>query len=384
MICETPPMGWNSWNTFGREINEKMIKEMADAMVDTGLLDCGYNYLVIDDCWTERQRDADGRLVPDRQKFPNGMQAVADYVHQKGLKFGIYSCAGMITCAGYPASFEDEFVDAQTFAQWGIDFLKYDYCFKPGSVSGDVLYKRMGAALANCGRDILFSACSCGKDETKKWIKTTGANMWRSTEDIYDTWTSLRELAMLADQSIKYSGKNCFFDMDMLIVGMYGNGNVGLTGCTDTEYKTHFSLWALLGSPLMIGCDIRSMNDATKKILMNKDVIAINQDKAYNQPYSVAEPLRFSDDYKNEWPIYVKLLENGDFAIGMFNFTDDPTNMYCCNLKLDLLGLSESTGKTLLLTDLWNGEQTKVKNGLHIVEIEPHDCRLYRAKVVDR
>lgn len=384
MMQTTPPMGWNSWNTFGPDIHEDLIRETADILVESGLRDCGYRYLVIDDCWSEKERDGNGNLVPDKNKFPGGMKAVADYVHEKGLKFGMYSCAGMKTCAGYPSSFEHEFDDARTFAQWGVDFLKYDYCFKPGSVLGDVLYKRMGAALANCGRDILFSACSWGADETKKWIKTTGAHMWRSTGDIQDSWRSIKDLAMQADQSIKYSGQGSFFDMDMLVVGMYGHGNVGFVGCTDVEYRTHFSLWALLGTPLMIGCDLRRMNQATRDILTNREVIRINQDPACRQPYPVCGPAGYEDGYQYETPVYVRLLDNGDFAVGMFNFSDQTANAYCCNLRLDMLGLSESTGKTLLLTDLWTGEQEKVRGGFHAVDIAPHDCRLYRAKVVDR
>ena len=384
MIVKTPPMGWNSWNTFGKDINEQLIRDTADKMVSEGLLDCGYEYLVIDDCWALKERGEDGRLVPDPEKFPSGMKAVADYVHSKGLKFGMYSCAGMLTCAGYPSSYDHEFVDAATFAEWGIDFLKYDYCYKPGSVSGDVLYKRMGAALANCGRDILFSACSWGADETKKWIKTTGAHMWRSTGDIQDSWESLKRLSLEAPQSIKYSAKNCFFDMDMLIVGMYGKGNVALSGCTDEEYRMHFSLWALLGTPLMIGCDIRDMNDITREILTNKEVIAINQDPACNQPYCISATNSYNDDYVTETPMYVKLLDNGDFALGVFNFTDYKPWEVSTSFRLDMLGLAESTGKTLLMKDLWTGEEFKVTNGVCYISIQPHTCRMFRGKVVDK
>ena len=194
MIKLTPPMGWNSWNTFGENINEKMIFETADVMAESGLRDKGYEYLVIDDCWSLRERDENGRLVPDPGKFPHGMKAVADYVHSKGLKFGMYSCAGNMTCAGYPGSYEHEFIDAETFASWDVDFLKYDYCYHSPILHGKYLYRRMGLALENCGRDILFSACSWGADETHEWIKETGASMWRSTGDIFDTWDSVKDL----------------------------------------------------------------------------------------------------------------------------------------------------------------------------------------------
>ncbi|MGN0115680.1 MAG: glycoside hydrolase family 27 protein [Acutalibacteraceae bacterium] len=382
MTVNTPPMGWNSWNTFGKDISDKLIRETADIMVSSGLLEHGYNYLVIDDCWSLRERDENGKLVADPEKFPHGMKALADYVHSKGLKFGMYSCAGMITCAGYPASYGHEYDDAQTFAEWGVDFLKYDYCFKPESVKGEALYRTMGAALNNCGRDILFSACSWGADETRKWIGTTGANMWRATGDIYDAWKSVLTIAGLVPQEMPYTAKNCFFDLDMLIVGMYGNGNVGCTGCTDTEYKTHYSLWALLGSPLMIGCDIRNMNDATKRILMNKDVIAINQDLACNMPYNINA--RCNSEGFCEFPVYVKQLDNGDFAIGMFNFSEEKSNKWNCAVQLDMLGVSETTGKTLQMKELWTGEESVVKNSVFVSEIEPHDCRLYRARVIDK
>ena len=210
MTVNTPPMGWNSWNTFGTNISDKLIRETADIMASSGLLECGYNYLVIDDCWSLLERDENGRLVADPEKFPHGMKALADYVHSKGLKFGMYSCAGMITCAGYPSSYTHEFTDAKTFAEWGVDYLKYDYCFKPDSVKGEVLYRTMGAALSNCGRDILFSACSWGADETRKWIGTTGANMWRATGDIFDAWKSVLDIAGLVPQEMPYTAKNCF------------------------------------------------------------------------------------------------------------------------------------------------------------------------------
>ncbi len=228
MIKNTPPMGWNSWNTFGANINEQLIFDTADKMVETGLLELGYEYLVIDDCWSLKERDETGRLVANPQKFPHGMKAVADYVHSKGLKFGMYSCAGNLTCGGYPGSFEHEFIDAKTFAEWGVDFLKYDYCYHSKIIHGKYLYRRMGLALKNCGRDILFSACTWGADNTAEWIRETGANMWRSTGDILDTWESVRKLTEQQDAILPYGGAGSFNDMDMLVVGMYGKGNVGL------------------------------------------------------------------------------------------------------------------------------------------------------------
>lgn len=382
MFVAKPPLGWNSWNTFGEEINEEVVMRSADTLVSTGLAACGYEYIVIDDCWALKERDADGRMVPDPAKFPHGMKYVADYVHSKGLKFGMYSCAGMHTCAGYPASFDHEFTDACSFAQWGVDFLKYDYCFHPSTVPGKVLYKRMATALANCGRDILFSACSWGADETKTWIKETGANMWRTTGDINDSWRSIKELSLVAGDAIRWGSVNCFPDMDMLVVGMYGRGNVGFAGCTAEEYRTHFSLWALLGSPLMIGCDIRHMDEATRETLMNREVLAINQDPAYNQAFNAGPGAAKGE--KDELPVYVRLLDNGDYAIGLFNFTDEASSRWNSHLLLDGIGLPESTGKTLHLRELWTREEKTVTNGILTEQIPPHGCKLYRARVVDR
>lgn len=337
-------MGWNSWNTFGENINEKLIFETADAMVEAGLPRMGYEYLVIDDCWSLRERDENERLVPDPGKFPNGMKAVADYVHSKGLKFGMYSCAGNLTCAGYPGSFEHEFIDAETFAQWGVDFLKYDYCYHSPIIHGQYLYRRMGLALENCGRDILFSACSWGADQTHEWIKTSAASMWRSTGDIFDTWESVKDLVKQQEKLHPYNGVGCFNDMDMLIVGMYGNGNVGLKGCSDVQYKTHFSIWSLLGSPLMIGCDVRSMTEETKKILGNEELIRINQDSACRQAYKL-QGIWAGDDML----IYARQLENGDLAIGLFNMSEEKA---VARFNLDEVGLGFSTGKTLEMKEV--------------------------------
>ena len=396
MYVNLPPLGWNTWNTFGANINEKLIMESADAMVETGLLEAGYEYLVIDDIWHLKERDADGRMVPDPEKFPHGMKYVADYVHSKGLKFGMYSCAGYLTCAGYPASYDYEWVDAQTFAEWGVDFLKYDFCFHPMTVRPDVLYKRMALALANCGRKILLSACSWGSENTKQWIKETGVGMWRSTGDINDSWESVKMLAQSQLKVQEYNAKGCFNDMDMLIVGMNGKGNVGFKGCTTEEYKTHFSLWALLNSPLMIGCDIRDMDDETKNILLNKEVIAINQDPLASQPFFAnnfifkpnqarkpEEP--YFEEYPVDLPMIAKYLDNGDIAVGFFNFTDADTTRWHLTLTCDNLGLPLNCGKTFVATDLWTGEEIKSFNGtIELQKLEAHACRLFRVKIVDK
>ena len=380
MIKNTPPMGWNSWNTFGADINEQLIRDTADKMVETGLLDLGYEYLVIDDIWALKERDENGRLVADPEKFPSGMKAVADYVHSKGLKFGMYSCAGNLTCAGYPGSFEHEFVDAATFAEWGVDFLKYDFCYHSDIIHGKYLYRRMGLALKNCGRDILFSACTWGSQNTHEWIRETGANMWRSTGDIFDTWESVKKLTEKQDSILPYGGMGCSNDMDMLIVGMYGKGNVGMETLSDTQYKTHFSIWALFGSPLMIGCDIRNMNKETLDILSNKELIKINQDADCRQVMK----LNLIDSGK-EVKVYARNLENGDIAIGFFNFGENTSHYQSGTVKfnLDQLGLPESTGKTLEMHEVWTGETVTVKNGTFVTKLDSFDSKVYRCKVID-
>ncbi len=382
-LAYTPPMGWNSWNTFTWNINAELIKEAADAMAESGLKDCGYEYIVIDDCWSLKERDENGRLVADPEKFPEGMKAVADYVHSKGLKFGMYSCAGVMTCAGYPSSFEHEFIDAETFASWGVDFLKYDYCYRPKHVDGPNLYKRMGMALRNCGRDILFSACNWGSDHVHDWIRESGAHMYRSTGDIQDCWVSIRDLALSQMNKQASNANHCWNDIDMLVVGMHGGSNNEFIrqsdfGCTDIEYKTHFALWAMMNSPLMIGCDIRNMTDATKEILMNKDIIAINQDPEGRGPYAL-DFGRWTGDVCGK--ILIRPLSNGDYAIGFFNLSDN--HVGTANLLLWDIGLPTASGYGLEFYDCHTHETVGTfceKFAAH--DLKPHDCKVYRAKVV--
>ncbi len=375
LLAKTPPMGWNSWNTFGPNISDALIRETADTMVNEGLLDVGYEYLVIDDCWSLKERNAEGHLVPDPVKFPFGMKALADYVHEKGLKFGMYSCDGTKTCAGYPASLEHEFTDAQTFAAWGVDFLKYDNCYKPTSLEGKLLYRRMAMALRATGRDILFSACNWGTENVETWIRSTGAHMWRSTGDINDSWASIKNLVLSQDDHEPFSGPGCFNDIDMLVVGMYGKGNVGFGGCNDTQYKTHFALWCMMNSPLMIGCDIRVMNEITKKILTNPELIAINQDPEGRQPYRV-RPSMASD---TEIRVFVKPLLGGDYAIGFFNLSDQKVSPA---LELWDIGLPASSGCGLMLHDTWTHEDIGVFYESIQPVLDPYDCAVYRATLV--
>lgn len=378
----TPPMGWNSWNTFTWDINEELIRQIADTFVTDGYKDAGYEYIVIDDCWSLRERDANGNLVADPSKFPSGMKALADYIHSKGLKFGIYSCAGTHTCAGYPGSFEHEFQDAKLFAEWGVDYLKYDYCFKPRNVSGELLYKRMNLALRNCGRDILFSACNWGADNVYHWIRESGAHMYRSTGDIQDSWESIKNIALSQLDKGPFTGTFCHNDMDMLVVGMYGGSNSGFIsagrrGCTDSEYKTHFSLWCMMGSPLMIGCDIRTANQVTKDILLNQELIAINQDVECRGAYRIKpEPQWFHSD---EVFMLVKVLSNGDLAIGFFNLSDHQREI---PLLFWDMGLPYASGAALSLYDCWAHKELGVFKERFSPVVPAHDCVVVRARLV--
>ncbi|MRN52098.1 glycoside hydrolase family 27 protein [Paenibacillus monticola] len=378
----TPPMGWNSWNTFTWDINEQLIREAADTLVAEGYKDAGYDYIVIDDCWSLKERDGEGKLVVDPLKFPNGMKALAEYIHFKGLKFGMYSCVGTHTCAGYPGSFEHEFQDAESLAEWGVDFLKYDYCFKPRHMSGELLYKRMSLALKNCGRDILFSACNWGEDNVYHWIRESGAHMYRSTGDIQDSWDSIKSLALSQLDKACYTGAYCHNDLDMLVVGMYGGSNsdfIGsqVGGCSDVEYKTHFSLWSMMGSPLMIGSDVRKANQATRNILMNRDLIAINQDVEGRGAYRIKpEPQWFHGD---DVFMLVKVLTGGDLAIGFFNLSDGQREM---SLQFWDFGLPYASGKSLSLYDCWEHQEIGVFRERYAPVVPAHDCLIVRAKLV--
>lgn len=267
-LATTPQMGWNSWNYFGCNVDEQLIQEIADAMVSTGLAGLGYEYVNIDDCWAAFSRDSQNNLVPEASTFPSGMVALADYVHGKGLKLGIYSDAGYQTCAGRPGSLGYEKQDAATFASWGIDYLKYDNCDNDGT-SPEVRYPVMRDALHSTSRAIFFSLCEWGQDNPATWAPNVG-NSWRTTGDISDNWTSMTSRADLNNAWASYAGPGGWNDPDMLEVG---NG-----GMTTDEYRSHFSIWAIMKAPLLIGCDVRSMTSDTLGILSNTDVIAVNQD----------------------------------------------------------------------------------------------------------
>ncbi len=378
MLIPRPPMGWNSWNTFGTDISDKLIRETADVMANEGFLEAGYNYLIIDDCWSMRERDENGKLVPDPEKFPNGMKAVADYVHSKGLKFGMYSCAGIRTCADYPSSFDYEYVDAQTFADWGVDYLKYDFCNFPDTADCKQRYRTMAMALKATGREILFSACNWGVENPGEWMRQIGAGMYRSTGDIFDKFESYRDIFLSQIDKLCYNAPNCFNDIDMMIVGMYGKGNVGIGGCSDTEYKTHFALWCLSGVPLIMGCDMRALNDFSKKLLLHKELIRLNQDAECRPPYLVSG-LHNPGGLGENMPVFFRHLEDNEFAIGMFNFNDDDR---VCSVVFADAGVPTLSGYGLDLTDIYTGEHIGIKRDYHRVLVGAHDCKLYRAKLV--
>ena len=393
MIAARPPMGWNSWNTFGKDISDQLIRETADIMVEKGYLAAGYEYLVIDDCWAEMERDAQGRLVPDHVKFPNGMKAVADYVHSKGLKFGMYSCAGVRTCAGYPSSFDHEYVDARTFAEWGVDFLKYDFCNFPENGDCKTRYLTMSMALKASGRDILFSACNWGVEEPWKWMRSIGAHMYRSTVDILDNFKSFTDIAKSQWANFCDSAPGCFNDIDMLTVGMYGKGNVGLgKPCTDSEYRIQFSMWCLLGAPLMMGGDIRSLNEYCERLMLNPELISINQDEECRPPYLVhnkpvfervespkpdEEPFKF---VKDKTFVFLKHLANDEFVLAYYNFHDRASEMQCI---FSDIGIPYGSGCGLAMRDVFTGEELGVKRDYYIVNVEGHDCKLYRCRLVN-
>ncbi len=377
MLATLPPMGWNSWNTFGEKINEQVIKDTADAIVSLGLKDVGYEYVVIDDCWALRERNAEGKMVADPAKFPSGMKALSDYVHAKGLKFGMYSCAGTRTCAGYPGSFDYEFIDAKTFADWGVDFLKYDFCYKPRLSAGPVLYNRMGMALKASGREILFSACNWGSDEVERWIRSTGAHMYRSTGDVNDSFRSFKEIAMSQVDKLGYSGPGCYNDIDMLICGMHGKGNVANGGCSDTEYKVHFALWCLFQSPLMIGSDLSVCNEYNLNLMKNKELISINQDPEARPPMLV--------NADRERPIFFKHLANGEYVLAFFNFTDNDSNgTWGATCEFYDFGLTATSGYGLHLRDIFTGEDLGLKAEYMNVAVPSHDCKIFRGTLEQR
>jgi alpha-galactosidase len=372
-LAPTPPMGWNSWNTFQTRIDEKLLRDMVDTYVSSGMRDAGYKYFTLDDGWMSMERDKNGQLVADPKKFPSGMKAFADYVHSKGLKFGIYNCAGDRTCAGYPGTRGHEYEDARLYASWGVDLLKYDWC-NTDSLNAREAYITMARALQASGRPILFSLCEWGNHQPWLWANGVG-EMYRATGDItanFDkdkhmgTWTALSVLTIVDKQPAirQYNGPNHWNDPDMLEVG---------NGMSFAEDKAHFSMWCMLAAPLVAGNDLRKMSEQTKSILTNKDVIAINQDGL-----GIAAYRNSSENGLETW---VKPLSNGSWAVCFLNRTDKAQNVSYNWLKNPLQdNLSKRTaefgGAVYRLHDVWGRRESGTTKTIFKTSIPAHDVVL--------
>ena len=356
-LAPTPPMGWNSWNKFGCNINEEIVRKQADAFVQSGLRDAGYRYIVIDDCW-QKSRDANGFIQADPERFPSGIQSLTDYVHARGLKFGLYSDAGSLTCGGRPGSAGHEFQDALQYARWGVDYLKYDWCHT-GPRNAEAAYMIMAKALRESGRDILLSICEWGSNQPGKWAPAIG-HMWRTTGDIRDAWAGPKEwshgmvdiLDMQADLW-RDSGPNHWNDPDMLEVG---NG-----GMTSTEYESHFSLWAMLAAPLIAGNDLSAMDADTRRILGNREVIAVDQDALGKQ----AQRIRRTGSLE----VWARPLAGGDVAVVLFNRGKTAADMSVSWAELKLPANTKAEIK-----DLWTGATPSAIKG----KVAPHGVIMLR------
>ena len=353
-LALTPPMGWNSWNTFACNVSEDMIKEMADAIVESGMRDAGYEYVVIDDCW-QIGRDSLGYIIVDPERFPSGMKALADYVHSKDLKFGIYSCAGIKTCAGRPGSRGHEYQDAYTYAQWGVDYLKYDWCYSDDQ-NAKASYRLMSEKLREAGHPIVFSLCEWGNTKPWEWAKEIG-HLWRTTGDIYacfdcvedhGTWKSWGTMQILdmQDGLREYAGPGHWNDPDML--------EVGVGSLTDNENRAHFSMWAMLAAPLIAGNDLRNMSEEVRKVLTNADVISINQDALGIQA------LKYKAD--NGLETWFKPLENGKWAVCFLNRNTEPVKFnfdWAANIVNDEFAKRtfDSNKTSFTMKNAWTGKK---------------------------
>jgi alpha-galactosidase len=368
-LAATPPMGWNSWNHFAGKVDDADVRAAADALVSSGMRDAGYLYVNIDDTW-EGKRDRHGNILAN-SKFPD-MKALADYVHSKGLKLGIYSSPGPTTCGGYLGSYKHEKQDARTYAGWGIDYLKYDMCSygnimdkKYGKMSAtntaqrlaadEAVYDKMHKALTATGRPIVLSMCQYGWDDVWKWGDSVGGNLWRTTGDINDTYKRMSEIGFNQAGLAKYAGPGHWNDPDMLEVG---NG-----GMTEDEYKTHMSLWAVLAAPLLAGNDLSKMTPEALAILTNKGVIAIDQDTLGRQGDRLTQ-----EGLLETWS---KPLAGGAVAVGLFNRTDDPQPM---TIALDAVHLPD----TAKLHDIWNDADVSASNGRYTASVPGHGVVLLR------
>lgn len=361
-LALTPPMGWNSWNRFGCDVSEQLIREVADAVVASGMKDVGYEYVVIDDCW-QIDRDGHGNIVPDPERFPSGMAALADYVHSNGLKFGLYSDAGMKTCQGRPGSRGYEFQDARQYAAWGVDYLKYDWCHH-GNQNSQASYSLMRQALEKAGRPIVFSICEWGT--TKPWLWAEGiGHLWRTTGDIQDCWDCRRDwggmgwthILDLQDGLEAFAGPGHWNDPDMLEVG---NG-----GMSATEYRAHFSFWAILAAPLMAGNDLRTMTEEIREILTNEEVIAVNQDSLGRQ----GRKIRDDGDFE----VWARELIDGSRAVVLFNRSDADAN-----ISVTWPELGYTVGLEALVRDLWSKRDVGSYRGSYAATVPTHAVVMFK------
>ena len=362
-VAATPPMGWNSWNHFAEKVDDAVIRAQADAMVSSGMRDAGYVYVNIDDTW-EGRRDAQG-FIHSNNKFPD-MKALADYVHSKGLKIGIYSSPGPKTCAGYEGSFGHESQDAETYAAWGIDYLKYDLCSlhdqmqtagSPEAAHKVMVdaYVKMRDALRATHRPIVYSFCQYGFDAVWRWGASAGGNLWRTTGDIKDNYDRMAEIGFGQAGLAKFAGPGHWNDPDMLEVG---NG-----GMSAEEYRTHMSLWAILAAPLLAGNDLTKMTPETLALLTNREVIAIDQDPAGKQ----------GDRFSAEGPmeVWVRQLADASKAVGLFNRQDHPLEMQA---DFRALGFSGA----VKVRDIWQDKDLGRMSGPYKVRVPGHSVVLLR------
>jgi alpha-galactosidase len=355
-LVRTPPMGWNSWNKFAGRVSDEIVRGVADAMAANGMREAGYVYINIDDTW-EGERDAQGN-IRSNSKFPD-MKALAGYVHAKGLKLGIYSSPGPNTCAGYEGSYGHEDQDARTFAAWGIDYLKYDWCGARNLYTDaemQAVYQKMGDALLATRRSIAYSLCQYGRADVWKWGPEAGGNLWRTTGDIRDRWESMERIGFAQEELAQYAKPGHWNDPDMLEIG---NG-----GMSDTEYQTHMSLWSMLAAPLIAGNDVRSMPQSIANILMNREVIGIDQDKAGKQARRVSK--------SGDQEIWMRPLANGDRAITLFNRSGGAAEM---TVNWADLGISQAP---TMVRDLWAHRDIGVGRTEYKVTVPSHGVMMWR------
>ena len=368
-LAQTPPMGWNSWNIFGGKIDEDKIRSIAEAMVSSGLKDAGYEYIVMDDCW-QISRDGRGDIVADPETFPHGIKALSDYIHSLGLKFGLYSCAGDYTCQGRPGTNGHQYQDALKYAEWGVDYLKYDWCSNGGQ-NAEAAYRTMSEAIKTAGRPIILSICEWGENKPWEWGKGIG-HLWRVTPDIravYNAkfdWGGVGVLGCIDAMKdlVEYAGPGHWNDAEMLEVG---NGQMSLD-----ENITHFSMWCMLAAPLMCGNDLRNMHPQTLEILTNKEVIALDQDKLGIQA------TLFMD--MGDHQIWAKPLDGGEIAVCFMNRSEFVWDLDYCWTDQTMYFATEIDlrNKTYTVRDLWEHKDIATTAERYKAEVPAHGVKLVR------